>query len=1289
MTKKLILCVFTIVVLNARSQVVPDIDWITYYSSQDTIENVTSDMDANNTVYTTGYVYTSSTNIDLIVQARDSTGLLLWTTLYDNGGTDKGKAIKFLPGLGVFVTGVSVGSGKDYVTLKLNATTGATVWATRMNNFGNFDDEPNDIAVDASGNTFVTGFASASGGGNSDMVTVKYNSSGTQIWKNTYAGSAGGSNDVGNAIVLSSNGNTVYVTGNVNQTSSNCNIVTRAISTSAGTANWTSIFNGSANGNDKSYNIILAGANIVICGAAANNTTGLDHVTIKYNGSTGSAVWTNYYDYGNFTNIATDLVRDSTGNITITGYVYNNSTYSYHTIMYDSAGTSLFTNIENTGLSSITVFPHLACDSIAHHFYVSGEALRSTRDVFVYQISPTGNTKWKEYIDGQNYDLDAATSLVVNGIGVVYVSALSRNTFARYDITTIKISQTPVYFPVDYGTSELHDTNFVFQENKGQLLNTSLNPVSQADVAFFNRGVSPSLYFKNTRISHVFMDRDTIPDSLIRVDVDMVGANQLAQIYNYGKIDALKHYFTTSASGITDVGSYTRLFVPNVYSNVDLHYYSNTKGLKTYYVCKVLEGVNIPRFSISGATSTTVDAGGYLIANTGFGNVNLGKLTAYQVSYNISTLSFTLLPVTANWVSLGNDNYKFGVTGTTANLPIVVYISKPGATSAPSASPNGNIYWSTFIGEQGNEEMAKSTVDAKDNYYICGSTFSIFYPVTAGGFTTSPANSAGQQWGIFNKFRNDGKLTYGTYYGGTTSNCSPPQTKILDITLDSLYNVYIVGLTTTNNLTTKTISVTNALNYTANAGNNSTSCHDAFIAKINPSGNALRFASYWGGSQVESFTSVNYQNGKIYIGGGATSTNCPFITFPPGQYWQSTGEGVYLRLDTSGALISNTKVSNRVIAADIDKNGNYYQTANTVASGFGINLIQPASSFYQQTNQNQVDWTLQRFNTSNQLDWSTYIGGNQVDYPNDLSIRDSIMVIVGHGTSSNWPFIKNFTDSGEIAANHDFDVQIAKFDLTNGSLLWSVYHATYHNEKPSGVAIDKDYNVYVTGVVNCGTNTGTNTACTQSLFKPYATNGYYYQSGFVGVDAFLIGYNSLNQRKWTTFFGSLNNQNTAPYHDDLSNNIIINHSGKMFINGSLSTKNNSLPLVRWNNQCYYDSIISDPLPSSNRDGFISMFEISEFKIVGINEQNEIEVSNNVTLFPNPNNGIFTLRFKKLEYERLNINVINILGQRVYSKDAFKPDENEFSVNLGDISKGVYFINITENNKTSTIKFIIN
>ena len=132
-----------------------------------------------------------------------------------------------------------------------------------------------------------------------------------------------------------------------------------------------------------------------------------------------------------------------------------------------------------------------------------------------------------------------------------------------------------------------------------------------------------------------------------------------------------------------------------------------------------------------------------------------------------------------------------------------------------------------------------------------------------------------------------------------------------------------------------------------------------------------------------------------------------------------------------------------------------------------------------------------------------------------------------------------------------------------------------------------------------------------------------------------------------------------------------------------------MPLVRWNNQCYYDSIISDPLPSSNRDGFISMFEISEFKIVGINEQNEIEVSNNVTLFPNPNNGIFTLRFKKLEYERLNINVINILGQRVYSKDAFKPDENEFSVNLGDISKGVYFINITENNKTSTIKFIIN
>jgi hypothetical protein len=81
----------------------------------------------------------------------------------------------------------------------------------------------NGIAVDSSGNAYVTGFTESSGwtsggfnpvynGGPKDAFVVKLSSSGAHVWS-TYLG--GGGSDVGYGIAVSSSGN-VYVTGNTN-----------------------------------------------------------------------------------------------------------------------------------------------------------------------------------------------------------------------------------------------------------------------------------------------------------------------------------------------------------------------------------------------------------------------------------------------------------------------------------------------------------------------------------------------------------------------------------------------------------------------------------------------------------------------------------------------------------------------------------------------------------------------------------------------------------------------------------------------------------------------------------------------------------------------------------------------------------------------------------------------------------------------------------------------------------------------------------------------------------------
>ena len=66
------------------------------------------------------------------------------------------------------------------------------------------------IAVDSVNNCYVTGYSSGTNSGN-DIVTIKYDPNGNQVWLQRYHGPGNG-DDAGNAIAVDHSGN-VYVTG--------------------------------------------------------------------------------------------------------------------------------------------------------------------------------------------------------------------------------------------------------------------------------------------------------------------------------------------------------------------------------------------------------------------------------------------------------------------------------------------------------------------------------------------------------------------------------------------------------------------------------------------------------------------------------------------------------------------------------------------------------------------------------------------------------------------------------------------------------------------------------------------------------------------------------------------------------------------------------------------------------------------------------------------------------------------------------------------------------------------
>jgi hypothetical protein len=119
----------------------------------------------------------------------------------------------------IYITGRSEGdgTGMDFVTIKYDPN-GTQLWAARYNGPADWTDWPFEIAVDSQGNVYVTGYSCDQGPYgiiDPDYATIKYDPEGNELWVARYDGppGPGNSHDSSRAIALDSTGN-VYVTGN-------------------------------------------------------------------------------------------------------------------------------------------------------------------------------------------------------------------------------------------------------------------------------------------------------------------------------------------------------------------------------------------------------------------------------------------------------------------------------------------------------------------------------------------------------------------------------------------------------------------------------------------------------------------------------------------------------------------------------------------------------------------------------------------------------------------------------------------------------------------------------------------------------------------------------------------------------------------------------------------------------------------------------------------------------------------------------------------------------------------
>ncbi|MBK7377584.1 MAG: SBBP repeat-containing protein [Ignavibacteriales bacterium] len=292
------------------------------------------------TVYVTGSskgVLTLNDN-DYLTIAYGSNGEQLWVSIYDGPGnsTDLAKAIAFRPGE-VLVTGSSetttLANSTDYLTIKLSAATGDTVWTKRYNGIGNDFDEPKSIAVDLSGNVYVTGIGSR---GNQptdrDYVTIKYNTGGEEDWVSIYNNE---STDEAKSIAVDTQGN-VYVTGVSGGFGNDYATIKYNLS---GVEQWVKRYHGgvpfSSNFDAASALTVDENSNVYVTGSSVEglSTNDADFFTIKYN-SDGDSLWTARYNGpGNDGDVGIDIALDNFGNIYVIGTSIGIGTASDYTLI--------------------------------------------------------------------------------------------------------------------------------------------------------------------------------------------------------------------------------------------------------------------------------------------------------------------------------------------------------------------------------------------------------------------------------------------------------------------------------------------------------------------------------------------------------------------------------------------------------------------------------------------------------------------------------------------------------------------------------------------------------------------------------------------------------------------------------------------------------------------------------------------------------------------------------------------------------------------------------------------
>lgn len=294
-------------------------EWIKTYGGgeNDHAQEVIQTM--NGGFITVGYTSSfGSGRIDVYLIKTNSLGDTIWAKTYGGSGDDMGESVLQNQDGGYIITGWtdSYGAGNFDVYLIKTDSLGDTLWTKTLG--GSDTDRGHDIAL-TTGGFVIVGETKSFGSGNSDVYIIKTDENGTPLWTKTFGGIE---NDVGSSIQVSSD-NGYVITGNSYSTSYFGSDVILLKYNSSGNLLWSNTYQD--NDFNYAYSVQLTSdGGFIIAGTSLfeYNVNWVNHVYLIRTDFIGKLFWERAYEsedlgYG----MAHSVKETADGGYIVTGYI--------------------------------------------------------------------------------------------------------------------------------------------------------------------------------------------------------------------------------------------------------------------------------------------------------------------------------------------------------------------------------------------------------------------------------------------------------------------------------------------------------------------------------------------------------------------------------------------------------------------------------------------------------------------------------------------------------------------------------------------------------------------------------------------------------------------------------------------------------------------------------------------------------------------------------------------------------------------------------------------------------